>query len=69
MKKQMDKEIKVSWKIYITPPKNPQIFSLWDERWLIINIIISFFFSFKLNFIIFVDIYTIYRNTENVKII
>lgn len=20
---------------YITPPKNPQIFSLWDERWLI----------------------------------
>jgi len=18
---------------YITPPKNPQIFSLWDERW------------------------------------
>ena len=19
--------------VYITPPKNPQIFSLWDERW------------------------------------
>lgn len=24
---------------YITPPKNPQIFSLWDERWLILTLI------------------------------
>jgi len=23
----------IKFGVYITPPKNPQIFSLWDERW------------------------------------